>query len=257
MNYIKKVYRSYRECQKKRGRKRKAERQKEKMKAFYAKFIEPGQMCFDIGANMGNRTEVFLEIGAKVVVVEPQEECCKHLESRFGENANFTLINKALDKVPGKQEFFISNASTLSSMSTEWIEHAKGPGPFQEANWDKKVVVDTTTLDGIISEYGMPVFCKIDVEGFEYNVLQGLSKPITLLSFEFVSGLIHSTINCIDYLAELGQMEFNYSMGESMVMELPEFVSKEQIYEVLKEIDELDVVGGDIYARISGFNDLT
>ncbi|MBW8015802.1 MAG: FkbM family methyltransferase [Planctomycetes bacterium] len=249
MNYLKSLYRYYRESQKKRGRKRKAERQKEKMKSFYVQFIKPGQICFDIGANMGNRAEVFLELGARVVSVEPQEECCKHLDNRFGDNANFILINKALDKVRGQQEFFISNASTLSSMSSEWIGFAKKHEPFQGSNWDTKVLVETTTLDDLISENGVPVFCKIDVEGFEYNVLQGLSKQIPFISFEFTSGLIESTVKCINHLNEISMMEFNYSIGESMVFELPEFISSEQIIDVVKGLGLSGVAGGDIYAR--------
>lgn len=42
---------------------------------FYEQFIRPNDICFDIGANMGNRTEVFLKLGAKVIAVEPQSEC--------------------------------------------------------------------------------------------------------------------------------------------------------------------------------------
>jgi hypothetical protein len=42
------------------------------MTSFYQQFLQPGDLCFDVGANMGNRVEAFLKIGANVVVVEPQ-----------------------------------------------------------------------------------------------------------------------------------------------------------------------------------------
>ncbi|MCK4784435.1 MAG: FkbM family methyltransferase [Desulfobacteraceae bacterium] len=41
-----------------------------------------------------------------------------------------------------------------------------------------------------------PAFCKIDVEGDEFDVLQGLSRPIKAISFEFVS-------ECPEYVGNL------------------------------------------------------
>jgi len=250
LNFVKRIYRSYRESQKIRGRKRKALKQKAIRTAFYSQFLKPGQISFDVGANMGNRTEAFLEIGCKVIAVEPQQECVEHLQSIFGENPNLVIVNKALDKEPGQKEIYISDAHTLSSMSKEWIECVKSEdGPFKDFNWDTKVIVETETLDALISQYGKPAFCKIDVEGFEYNVLQGLSQQIDALSFEFSMGVVDSTIKCIEYLAELGPTVFNYSLGESLHMELPGYVDKSSIINILKNHPGGKSTGGDIYAK--------
>ena len=54
-------------------------------KEFYSEFIKEGDVVFDVGANKGNRTVIFLELGAKVVAVEPQKECYEHLTKRFGD----------------------------------------------------------------------------------------------------------------------------------------------------------------------------
>ena len=45
-------------------------RQTQKMKSFYSHFIGKGDLCFDVGANLGNRAEVFLALGATVVAIE-------------------------------------------------------------------------------------------------------------------------------------------------------------------------------------------
>ena len=55
---IKGVYRSYRESQKKRGRKKKEMLRSKNRIAFYSQFIKKGDLCFDIGANIGNRTDI-------------------------------------------------------------------------------------------------------------------------------------------------------------------------------------------------------
>jgi len=198
---------------------------------------------------MGNRTEAFLEIGCKVIAVEPQGQCVEHLLSVFGRNPNLVIVNKALDKGPGEQEIYISDAHTLSSMSKEWIECVKSEdGPFKDFSWDKKVTVETETLDALISQHGKPAFCKIDVEGFEYNVLQGLTQQIDALSFEFSMGVIYTTMKCIEYLAELGPTVFNYSLGETMKLELPEHVDRSRIIEILENMPREKSTGGDIYA---------
>ena len=102
MNYLKNTYRTLREWEKKRGRKLKNKRQKEILKAFYSQYVKSGQLCFDVGANMGNRTDILLQLGAKVVAVEPQESCCRHLTGKFGNNPNFTLVTKAMDEIAGQ-----------------------------------------------------------------------------------------------------------------------------------------------------------
>ena len=69
-----------------------------------------------------------------------------------------------------------------------------------------------------MKEFGKPVFCKIDAEGYEYKVLKGLSEPIDLVSFEFTptSEFIDSAINAIRYLSDIGKATFNYTRGEPL-----------------------------------------
>lgn len=46
---------------------------------FYKQFIQPKDLVFDVGANVGSRVKLFLNIGAKVVAFEPQKELCNHM----------------------------------------------------------------------------------------------------------------------------------------------------------------------------------
>lgn len=224
-----------------------------KMRAFYSQFVKQGDLCFDVGANIGNRTELFLALGARVVAVEPQEKCVQQLQNKYGGRHDVRIINKALGKNEGAAKMFISNASTISSLSTEWISSVKQSGRFAQYEWNTGISVEVTTLDALIGQYGIPSFCKIDVEGYEYQVLQGLSTPIDAVSFEFTPELIEPTLHCISYLADLGHYGFNFSLLESMELSLNEWVSAEQLCKIL--IDYPDKwVFGDVYAKCQKTN---
>jgi len=143
---------------------------------FYHKFINEGDVVFDVGANIGSRTNIFLKLGATVIAVEPQVYCAGILKNKYGNNNKFILINKALAEKEGQAEMMISDACTISSLSKEWVEAVRKSGRFQGHNWGgDRNIVQTTTLDKLIDQYGFPSFIKIDVEGFEYEVIKGLT----------------------------------------------------------------------------------
>src|ERR1700753_2204651 len=88
--------------------------------AFYSQFIGGNDLCFDVGANLGNRVEPLLAINARVVAVEAQEFCQKVLRIRFGKKIE--IVPMGLGEREEEREFYISDASYLSSFSTDWIE---------------------------------------------------------------------------------------------------------------------------------------
>jgi len=246
---LRRLYRDYRIFQKS-GRRKPKERQRfPKRLEFYSQFVKEGDLCFDIGANIGNRVEVFTKLGATVVAIEPQKSCCRVLEKNFGKNPNVHVVNKALDKTVGTKEFFIDHSHTLSSMSKEWIAAVRHSGRFSNHTWDDKVTVETTTLDLLIKEYGQPNFCKIDVEGFEWEVIQGLSQPVNMLSLEFVPEFIDPVLDCVRYLSQLGPAEFNYSLADSMSFALPSWAKADDMIDLLQTLPRESQPQGDVYVR--------
>jgi len=223
---------------------------KRKKLEFYSHFIKKGDLCFDVGANLGNRTDIFLKLGASVVAIEPQEICMQKLWQKFGKNNRVILVQKALGDKEGEGNFFLSNAQAISSMSKEWINSVKASGRFSAYQWQKTVKVSITTLEKVIEEYGKPTFCKIDVEGFEFQVLKGLSQPIKTISFEFTPEFIDSAVNSIKYLSTFGRFQFNYSVGESMCLSLLKWVESEEICKILLSLSDKTIFG-DIYAKIT------
>jgi FkbM family methyltransferase len=221
----------------------------EKLQAFYAQFVEPGDIAFDVGANAGNRTKVFLRLGARVVAVEPQSSCASLLDEAFGREPGFSLIRQALGAEPGVAELKLSEATTIASMSPAWVKAVRSSGRFAAYHWGRSERVPVTTLDALIQRHGEPAFVKIDVEGFELEVLKGLSRPVRALSFEFTPECADAALACVAHLESLGFTGFNYSPDESMRLEAEPWGDVSFIRTRLEGLRGDVSTFGDVYAR--------
>jgi len=217
---------------------------------FYPQLIRKGNLCFDIGANIGNRTEVFTKIGARVVAVEPQENCIADLIKKFGKNPNVTLINKAAGAKIGEGEIHIcATKSGLSTLSEEWLRVTKENKRFEDhVDWSAVERVQITTLDELIGTYGRPDFCKIDVEGYELEVLKGLTQKIPLISFEYTPEFMSEAVKCLEYLSQFGDFHCNYSKGESMKWGLKNWVTLNEFRDTFRVLENEEWFG-DIYVK--------
>lgn len=219
------------------------------MLSFYGRFMRAGDLCFDVGANLGSRVAVFRALGAKVIAVEPQEACIRHLRTRFGRDPDVTVLAVALGSTPGTAEMLVSQARSISSLSNDWVNAVKSSGRFSAYSWHDTQTVPVSTLDRLILEVGEPRFCKIDVEGFEAEVLAGLSRPIDALSFEFTPEMPTTTFACVDRLSTIGLYEYNYDVNESMQLQLASWVGPDDIKRTLGAIKDHRLFG-DVYARL-------
>lgn len=106
----------------------------------------------------------------------------------------------------------------MSTLSAAWTHLPAQTPSFARVTWDRQLTVPVLPLDDLIAEYGLPAFCKIDVEGYEHEVLRGLSQAIPLLAFEYLPAHRETALACLDRLAELGDYTYNYSVGEQMTL---------------------------------------
>jgi len=216
---------------------------------FYSQFVNLGDLCFDIGANVGRRTEVLLRLQARVVVVEPQEDCMKRLQRKFATNERVTLIRGAVGETKGKAEIQLCDSHSLSSLSPAWIDSVRSSGRYAQCKWSRSVTVDVTTLDQLIDDHGSPAFVKLDVEGYEYEAIKGLSRPVGCICFEFTPEFIDATRRCVDHLAQLGAGRFNYCLeGTQASLELDRWAGAAEMQEVIDSL-AAQKRAGDVYAR--------
>jgi FkbM family methyltransferase len=220
-----------------------------RMIGLYSRFLRPGDLCFDIGANMGNRLRIFQRMGCRVVALEPQQPCDQALREEFGADPEVVLIQKAAAASETEMEMLIANAHTISSLSTEWIRKVKESGRFKDYRWDKTEKVVSTTLDALIASHGVPRFIKIDVEGYEPEVLRGLTQPAPFLSFEWTPEFSSATVESLAHLGTIGAIETNYSLGESMELASDQWMRASRLLELLKPMETDARVFGDIYIR--------
>ncbi|MEG4282323.1 FkbM family methyltransferase [Microcoleus sp. A006_D1] len=211
---------------------------------FIRNFVQPGELVFDVGANIGQKADVYAAAGAKVICFEPQPNCVNILTDKYQHNQNIAIVNKGLAEQAGTMQLSVcTDANYISTFSKKWQT-----GRFSNYQWNETVTVEVTTLDEMIKVWGRPHFCKIDVEGFEYQVLQGLSTPIPYISFEFAIEFLYDTKNCINQLKSLGYKLFNFANGEQTNLVFPEWVSDELLVNYLESSNDR-LLWGDIYAK--------
>lgn len=221
-----------------------------RLRQHFSTLISPGDLVFDVGAHVGTYTAIFIDLGAKVVAVEPQPYCVQILNSKFGTNPNVVIVAKGISDHSGTHPFSISkNFRENSTFSSVWLRHPR----LRDRTWTQKIPVSVTTLEDLIASYGEPNFCKIDVEGYELKVIRGLHQSIPLLSFEFDQFLFNNLLRCVNYLETLGNVQYNYALYGGSSFDSDRWLTAERLIAKLKS----KVNGhlrGDIYAKlVQGF----
>ncbi len=146
-----------------------------------SRYIMSGSLVFDIGGNIGQYAMVFSYLcGAegKVVSFEPDYNNFTFLQlnARMNRYKNLVLENKGVASEPSIQTFF--KDSSTGGRRGSFVKHFVG-----ETFKGETEEVQITTFDESVQLYGVPDFVKIDVEGFEGEVIKGISCDISNTTF--------------------------------------------------------------------------
>ena len=183
-------------------------------------------LIFDIGANRGLFTDKCINLfnnNLKIITIEANTSLCNFLLTKYKNNNNVTVLNTVMSENDNNLvDFYVSNADTISTASLDWINNSRFTKDYL---WYEPLKLKSTSLDSLISTYGVPDLIKVDVEGYELEVLKGLTKKSKEICFEWAEEQYDNINKIIHHLESLGYSEFGYIMGDDY-MKKPETYTK-------------------------------
>ena len=194
--------------------------------AWYARLITPGQLVFDVGANRGQSSEIFIQLGARVVAFEPQLDLHSEIRQLCKNSPMLTLEAYGIGDREETRRLYLTEYDQVASLRDDWEGIRLGESDVQ-----------ISTLDKQIEHYGLPDYCKIDVEGWELKVFEGLNHAIPLISFEYhlSPAEVVCAISVLDRLALLGDYHCNLKKADSEDFTLSNFLPLSQFRALFPE----------------------
>lgn len=223
---------------------------------FYRNLLEgfhQSDVIFDIGANHGAKTDVYLRLGARVVAIEPDELCQEILREKFLRYRlvpkPVIIVGKALSDSAAEIKMWIDGpGSALNTLSQKWVEALKANKMRFEhthngLDFSRSKTVETITLEQLIVEHGLPFFVKIDVEGHEVCVLRGLKRPVPFLSFEVnLPEFRPEGMECVKLLEQLtAEGKFNYAPDCKRGLVMRDWLPAQEFLPVLEQCTEKSI----------------
>jgi len=206
-----------------------------RLRRLYQSFVTPGDLVFDIGAHAGNRARAFASLGCRVVAVEPQPDFAWLLRKLFHRSSEVVIVEAAVTNAIGRRLLSLSERTpTVTTLENGWRDARSGDQDFSRVRWNRRIEIETVTLDHLIERFGLPAFVKIDVEGSEPAVLAGLTQALPALSFEYLPRALDEVEACLDRLRALGRYRFNWSIGESGRMESVRWLDDQELLVALR-----------------------
>lgn len=185
------------------------------MKALYGSMLSAGDLCFDLGSHIGNRVDVFTSLSCKVVAVEPHPLLARYLRRRFSASRDIVVVEQGVSDESGEATLHWSpKFLTVSSLKPDWVDSLQALRSHNIV-FTESQAVETTTIGELIREYGVPRYCKIDIEGFDLAVIRSMPIPISIVSFEHLPHRFDDTAASLAALGQLADYRYNFFVRES------------------------------------------
>ena len=193
-------------------------------------------LIIDVGANVGNKSKLFSKLAKKVLAFEPSPKSFYILKHRFN-NSNVEIFNCALGSVKSTLDFYeVEENLAYSSLSEKHIKTTVTERNVTSFDSIKKNKVIVEKIEDYLRKFGIPIYIKIDVEGYEYEVIQGLVTAVPLISFEAnLPEFSQESINCINHLSNISSDNyiFNFATENSFLVE--NFMKRNEAIDFLEE----------------------
>ncbi len=144
---------------------------------FFAPMLRPGDLVFDVGANVGVWTRGLAHLGCRVIAVEPQPLLGARIRQVVPAGADVAIVAAAVGAEAGEADLFLGSIDSLATTSRSWMERMVERGGVPAKFWSESIRVSVRTLDDLIDEFGVPAYVKLDVEGGELDAVKGLTRP--------------------------------------------------------------------------------
>jgi FkbM family methyltransferase len=217
---------------------------------FYRDLLEglgDGDLIFDIGANHGHKTGIFLRLGARVLAVDPDETNQEALKEKFLRyrlvRKPVIIVGKAVSDRSAVYKMWIDEpGSAKNTLSQKWVNTLRRDETRfgHRLEFARQKEVESISLEELMVTYGCPFFVKIDVEGHEPHVLRGLKRPVPYLSFEVnLPEFRQEGLECIELLRNIAaDGKFNYVVDCGHGLVLDKWVTSNEFREVFGSCSE-------------------
>lgn len=179
--------------------------------------IPNNSLIFDIGFNIGNFSKSILKKNntCNILAVEANPD----LIDRSYKHPSIKKLNLICANVDNqfktihinKKYLGISSVSEEFLQKSRFVKGSKNQPTLIKKNgllFDKKLKIKTVTLDVLIETHGNPFLIKIDVEGYEFEVLKGLTKKVNKITFEWSEEFFSQLEKTIEHLKSIGFKKF-------------------------------------------------
>jgi FkbM family methyltransferase len=185
-------------------------KREQKSMDLFSKMISAGDTVIEIGGHIGYLSLYFASLSqGRVIVFEPGKNNLPYIRRNVAGKGNIVLIEKGAASTTGSLPFYIEALTGQNNSFVQDFERLQvnQKNAFVEAK-PEEVIVEVVKLDEFIEEENVtPAFVKIDVEGFEFDVLKGLLEslrkfhPICMIEIQSHHKEILSSMLNLGYLA--------------------------------------------------------
>lgn len=139
--------------------------------------MDPG-LIVDVGMHVGDDTAYYLSLGYRVVAIDADPGLIEHAHERFAaqiRNGSLVLVHCAISNACEMVELHLSTRNVWNSLSKAISD--------RERTYAGSVQVPGRRLNDIFDTYGVPLYCKIDIEGQDAACLATLRATAELPMF--------------------------------------------------------------------------